>query len=105
MEMYISLSHEIRVGENQPETAAQPTDTEKRLLDEQERQRIIDTYGVDATKEEIEEKEKDRIEQEQEKAEENKRTMPENHGQKVPDDESELNATKIQNEHDDQINQ
>ena len=81
MEMLVSLSHEIRVDrQNEADARAQelaPTDGQQRALELQEQKRIADEYGIDTPKEEVEEKEKDRIEREEEAAAERKITKPE----------------------------
>lgn len=104
MKMVVSLSHEIRVEKqdsaaNEAQTQG-PTDAQQTALDIQERGRIVEEYGIDAPKDEVEEKEKDRIEREQEKEDEKRAKPPADLGQHKPIEGKELTATDIQNEHD-----
>lgn len=101
MEMLVSLSHEIRVEKQDAESAPPVLDAQQQALDAQEQQRIISEYGIDATKEEIAEKEQERIKKEQEEADEKKVTIPADLGQRKPKEDSEQNGSDIQNEHDD----
>ncbi|UAW96731.1 hypothetical protein pEaSNUABM22_00244 [Erwinia phage pEa_SNUABM_22] len=104
MEMMVSLSHEIRV-EKQDNTANEaqtqgPTDAQQRALDLEDQRRIAEEYGIDATKEEIEEKEKERIGREKEKEEDNRVRPPADLGKRKPIEDKDVTATDIQNEHD-----
>ncbi|UAW53352.1 hypothetical protein pEaSNUABM30_00234 [Erwinia phage pEa_SNUABM_30] len=100
MEIYVSLSHEIRVGRQDSNQVVVPetTDGQKRAVDQQEKERIVEEYGIDTPQEEIDEKEKERIEREEEKRDENKTKAPEDLGQRKP--ESELTGSEIQDQHD-----
>lgn len=104
MEMIVSLSHEIRVEkQDNAATEAQtqgPTDAQQAALDLADRQRIVEEYGIDAPKEEVEEKEKDRIEREKEQADEKRITPPADLGQRKPIEDKDVTATDIQNQHD-----
>lgn len=104
MEMVVSLSHEIRV-EKQDNASAEaqtqgPTDAQQTALDIQERNRIVEEYGIDAPKDEVQEKEQDRIEREKEKADDKRVKPPENLGQHKPIEDKDVTATDIQNQHD-----
>lgn len=106
MEMLVSLSHELRVDEQDARQAeaAQPEQNpdQKRALEIQERQRIEDTYGIDATEEDIkrgEDAAKEKAEAEQEAA---KPEKVENLGKFKPNEE--LNGSQIQDIHDKPIN-
>lgn len=100
MEMLVSLSHEIRIEEQDVKPATQPTDQAQQALALKDQQRIVEDYGIDASPEEIEKGEKERTEQEEEKAEEAKKTVPQDLGQFKQSDDSENNAAKIQQSHD-----
>lgn len=104
MEMVVSLSHEIRV-EKQDTSATEarthgPTDAQQTALEIQERNRIVEEYGIDAPKEEVQEKEQDRIEREKEQEEEKRITPPADLGQRKPIEDKDITATDIQNQHD-----
>ncbi|QZE59485.1 hypothetical protein MPK66_gp241 [Erwinia phage pEa_SNUABM_2] len=104
MEMLVSLSHEIRVEkQDNAATEAQtqgPTDAQQTALDIQEQRRIVEEYGIDASKEEVADKEKDRIEREEEQADEKRIKPPADLGQRKPIEDKDLTATDIQNQHD-----
>lgn len=98
MEMFVSLAHEIPVEEKDKEEKQEPTEAQKQALARQEQQRILDTYGIDATKEEIEKGEEDRKRIEEEQAAEKRTKQPEDLGKFKANEE--LTATDIQNVHD-----
>ena len=100
MEIFVSLSHEIRVDRQDAPEKPAPLDGQQRALELQEQRRIADEYGIDAPKEEIEEKEKDRIEREEEAVAEKKTKPPADLGQRKPIEDKDLTATDIQNQHD-----
>ena len=104
MEMVVSLSHEIRVEKQDNSTTEArtqgPTDAQQTALDIQERNRIVEEYGIDAPKEEVQEKEQDRIDREQEQADDKRIKQPEDLGQRKPIEDKDLTATDIQNQHD-----
>ena len=100
MEMFVSLAHEIPVEEKDKdkEEKQEPTEAQKQALARQEQQRILDTYGIDATKEEIEKGEEDRKRIEEEQAAGKRTQQPEDLGKFKANEE--LTATDIQNVHD-----
>ena len=100
MEILVSLSHEIRVDRQDAPEKPVPLDGQQRALELQEQRRIADEYGIDTPKEEIEEKEKDRVKREEEAAAEKKIKPPADLGQRKPDEDKNLTATDIQNQHD-----
>ncbi|QYW05598.1 hypothetical protein pEaSNUABM25_00242 [Erwinia phage pEa_SNUABM_25] len=106
MEMLVSLSHELRVDEQDARTAeeAQPQQNpdQARALELQEKKRIEDTYGVEATDEEIKRGEDAETEKKQAEEESAKPEKVENLGQFKPRED--LTASQIQDEHDKPIN-
>ena len=98
MEMFVSLAHEIPVEEKDKEEKQEPTEAQKQALARQEQQRILDTYGIDATKEEIEKGEEDRKRIEEEQAAGKRTQQPEDLGKFKANEE--LTATDIQTVHD-----
>lgn len=100
MEMIVSLSHEIRVARQDNDVEKPPVlEGQQKALEEQERQRMSETYDIDEPKEDIAEKEQKRIEAEEEQAEQNRTKPPEDLGQTKINEEH--TATDIQNKHDD----
>ncbi|WAK44560.1 hypothetical protein [Erwinia phage vB_Ea_2910A] len=99
MEIFVSLSHEIRVDRQDTSEKQPPLDGQQRALEQQDQQRIKEEYGIDTPKEEIEKKEKERTEREQEQREEQRTKPPADLGQRKP--EAELTGSEIQDQHDD----
>ncbi len=103
MEIYVSLSAEVRVDREDRQDAVErrlpPTDSALRAEQLQEQARLKAEYGVDATQEEIERGEEKR---EKEKEDQEKRTsIPDDLGKFKPKEDQ--NAADIQNIHDNLI--
>ena len=102
--MIVSLSHEIRIegqdAAHQKSIAPASHPDDVRAKERAEQQRLLDEHGLDTPQEEIDEKEESRIKQEQEKEEENTRTIPEGLGLRKSDPEKEQYGNDIQNQHD-----